>query len=300
MKAYLESLLEKELPTGDGWHKTLCPFHDDHNPSASFSEEHDAFKCFACDISAQSTAALIAKVEEIDLDEAAAVAASIGATPKKRIKAVTTEHLAYSTDTVRQRLNDAAQTYNGEVYQIAGYLESRDITSEMARAAKLGYVAKPMLGHEQFVGRMAIPYITPTGVVSIRFRALDDGGPKYLQPAGETTHVYNVNALHTATDRIAITEGEIDALILTHALGIPAVGIPGAQSWKSWYSRLFDDFLPIYVVGDGDSAGRDFAKKVMGDLPEALPIAMPEGHDVNSLFLEDPNLLSSLFPKGSI
>lgn len=297
MKAYLESLLERELPDGEGWHKVLCPFHDDHTPSASFSEENDAFKCFACDISASSTASLISRVEEIDLDEAQALAVGFTGKPKPK-KTKVEGHLPFSNDTVRQRLNEAAAQYNEQVYQIADYLESRGITSEMARAAKLGYVTDPMLGHEQFTGRMSIPYITPTGVVSIRFRAIGDESPKYLQPSGEKTHVYNVTALHTATDTIAITEGEIDALILTHAIGIPAVGIPGASNWKHWYSRLFEDYPRIYVVGDGDKAGRDFSNKVVADIQEALPVAMPDGEDINSLFLSDESTLRSLFSKG--
>jgi len=35
----------------------------------------------------------------------------------------------------------------------------------------LGVVVDPLPGHEQFLGRVAIPYVTPSGVVDIRFRA---------------------------------------------------------------------------------------------------------------------------------
>ena len=30
-------------------HKALCPFHDDHHASLSFSTRHNTFRCFACD-----------------------------------------------------------------------------------------------------------------------------------------------------------------------------------------------------------------------------------------------------------
>ena len=30
-------------------HKCLCPFHDDHHASLSFSVRRNTFRCFACD-----------------------------------------------------------------------------------------------------------------------------------------------------------------------------------------------------------------------------------------------------------
>ncbi len=46
---------------------------------------------------------------------------------------------------------------------------------------RLGFVANPETGHEIYQGKLAIPYITPSGVIDIRFRSLNnDSGPKYL------------------------------------------------------------------------------------------------------------------------
>jgi hypothetical protein len=46
-------------------------------------------------------------------------------------------------------------------------------------------VVDPIAGHELGEGMLSIPYITPAGVVGIKFRRLDEGTPKYLWPTGQ-------------------------------------------------------------------------------------------------------------------
>jgi DNA primase len=102
---------------------------------------------------------------------------------------------------------------------------------------------------------------------------------------GVQTKLYNVNALLTAENYIAVTEGEIDAITLNYKCGIPAIGVPGANSWKRHYSRLLQDFEQVFVFADGDQPGQDFAKKVAQEVGTVTIINMPEGHDVNSTYL---------------
>jgi hypothetical protein len=88
--------------------------------------------------------------------------------------------------------------------------------------------------------------------VGFKFRRLDDGKPKYGQPMGNTTHLYNVTDITKMISRIVITEGELDAVIVSGVLGMPAVGCPGVANWKPHYSRLFVGYDTVYVVGDHD------------------------------------------------
>jgi DNA primase len=138
---------------------------------------------------------------------------------------------------------------------------------------------------EQFAGRLSIPYITPTGVVDIRFRAMGPEEPKYMGMPGTQTRLYNVEALHTANNFIAVCEGEIDAITLHYKCGIPAVGVPGANSWKPHYSRLLQDFETVYVFADGDQPGTDFAKSLSKEMQNVIILQMPEAQDVNSMYL---------------
>jgi DNA primase len=128
--------------------------------------------------------------------------------------------------------------------------------------------------------------VTPAGVVDIRFRSLGLDEPKYMGLPGAKTGMYNVRGLWEGMDFIAVTEGEIDALTLHQKVGVPAVGIPGANSWKPHYTRLLQDFDTIFVFADGDQPGRDFAKKVAKELRGVIQLEMPEGEDVNSMYLK--------------
>lgn len=102
---------------------------------------------------------------------------------------------------------------------------------------------------------------------------------------GSQTRLYNVNALLSAGDIIAVTEGEIDAITLNYKCGIPSIGVPGANSWKKHYSRILQDFEKVYIFADGDQAGSEFARKVAQEVQGVTIINLPEGQDVNSLYL---------------
>ncbi len=128
---------------------------------------------------------------------------------------------------------------------------------------------EPDVGHEAFQGRLSIPYITKTGVVDLRFRSLNPAvEPKYM-----------------AGDFIGVCEGEIDTLTLSSMVGIPCVGVPGANSWKKHYTRLLADFERVFVFADGDQPGKEFATSLSRELPVTI-ISMEDGEDVNSAYVK--------------
>lgn len=185
-------------------------------------------------------------------------------------------------------LGELAQRYHEALDdETLSYLAGRGIDKEAASGYLLGVVREPDASHEQFKDRLSIPFITPTGVVYMRFRCLeahncdDLGHGKYQGPEGLPTHLYNVPALHRADRVVVICEGELDALVASEA-GVDAVGVPGATNWKPFYYRLFDDFERVVVIGDGDTAGRKFASTLASNIPGAIPRPMPKGHDVTS------------------
>ena len=157
---------------------------------------------------------------------------------------------------------------------------------EVARLARLGVVAEPEVGHEAFIGRLAIPYITKTGVVDLRFRSLNPAvEPKYMGMTGAETKMYNVLDIERAGDWIGVCEGELDTLTLSKCIGIPCVGVPGANSWKKHYTRLLADFERVFVFADGDQPGKEFATGLARELPVTI-VSMGEGEDVNSAYVK--------------
>ncbi len=156
----------------------------------------------------------------------------------------------------------------------------------------LGSVTDPINGHEQFTGWVSIPYITALGIcTSVKFRRLDDGKPKYGQPLGQKLHLYNVSDTIEDSGRIVVTEGELDAVVMSGVVGIPAVGVPGVAAWKPYYTKLFTGFDVIYVVGDNDikedgsNPGAEFAKRVAGEILNSQIVQLPAGMDITDYFL---------------
>lgn len=176
--------------------------------------------------------------------------------------------------------------------EVRSYLEGRGLDRDAVNGSLLGLVVDPDPAHAQFEGRLSIPFITPTGVVYMRFRCLEQHDckeapkhGKYEGPYGEEVRLYNVVALHSAETVVAITEGELDALVAT-ASGLPSVGVPGANNWKPFYYRLLDDFEKVIVIGDGDSAGYKFCATLTPNIAAGISRPMPKGHDVSSYVVE--------------
>lgn len=190
----------------------------------------------------------------------------------------------------KRSLERATLQYMKHLDEALVYLEARGIAEEVARSVALGVVRNPIPGHEHLVGRLAIPYLTDHGPVNMNFRCIqnhrckDVGHQKYMTWSGLESNLYSVQSIHGADDWIAVTEGELDALTL-NLIGVPAVGISGANKWEDRWNNVFEDFTRIYVFQDGDDAGKKFGDVLVREVG-ALRIALPPGEDVNSMYLK--------------
>ena len=189
----------------------------------------------------------------------------------------------------RAFLQQATQQYATYITEAQDYLRSRHISVDEAKRFHLGVVKDALPGHESYRGRLAIPYITPSGVVDIRFRSMNNNPdePKYMGIPGAKTTMFNAQAVLTASNYICVTEGELDTVVVSTKTEHPSVGIPGANNWKSYYTKILDDFDTVIVLADGDSPGLEFGKKLSRELPNVNLVQMPEGHDVNSIVIQE-------------
>ena len=185
----------------------------------------------------------------------------------------------------RKFLLQATQRYATTIEIAADYLSSRHLSVEEAGTFHLGVVVDPLPGHEPYKNRLAIPYITPSGVVDIRFRSLHGEDPKYMGLVGAETTMFNTQALFAADKYICVTEGEFDCIMMSVKTQHPTVGIPGANNWKKHYAKILDDFDTVIVLADGDAPGLEFGKKISRELGNVNIISMPDGEDVNSMMI---------------
>lgn len=191
----------------------------------------------------------------------------------------------------KKSLARAQEEYSRNLTLAEEYLAGRAIDLAAASSAGLGVVVDPIPGDEIMRGRLAIPYMTPTGPVNMTFRCVQNhkcseaGHQKYMTKEGLDANLYNVAALEAANSAIAIAEGEIDALSSTLA-GIPCVGISGAEKWKPHWKNVFDDYEHKYVWQEGDEAGKRFAKRMSIEVG-AIRVMLPVREDVNSLWVSE-------------
>lgn len=184
-----------------------------------------------------------------------------------------------------------AEAFAGNVAEVLPYLATRGISEETADFFGLGYVIEG-----QYAGRMTIPYIVRDGVLQIKYRCLNekheangkhDCSAKYLYEAGCDTHLFNARALIGAGDLVLLTEGEMDAIAVSQATGLPVIGYPGVTSWKPFYRLCFEGVQEIIVLADGDDPGRKSAKQVAEKLGmNARVVDLGDGHDSNSFLIE--------------
>ena len=188
---------------------------------------------------------------------------------------------------------EAAVQYNKDLSE-AGvkFLADRGISKEVADQYLLGTIVLPVAGHENYKGWLSIPYLTVMGhCVGFKFRRLDEGKPKYGAPLGQKGHLYNVSDIILSSEYIAVCEGELDTIIASAILGMPAVGVPGVQAWKAHFNRMFTGYGRVYVIGDNDlkddgtNPGAEFSRMVAQEIGNATIVSLPAGMDLNDLYL---------------
>jgi DNA primase len=202
------------------------------------------------------------------------------------------------SDELRQSLELAASRYQAAIHldvptlpdsPALSYLLGRGISRAAADAYHLGVVDGSIPEHAPYTGWISIPYLTRLGgVVQIKFRRLSGDGPKYVGSGG-SPRLYNTPALDRADSLgyVALCEGEFDAIILDALCGIPAVAIPGVDTWASRpeWREIFQGYSRVLVFADQDEPGRKLASRILHDLDTAQLVSLP-AKDVNDAFLQ--------------
>lgn len=199
---------------------------------------------------------------------------------------MTTATLANGTnETLEQRISRYHAALPGS--DADHYLQLiRGLSRETIETFRLGFVDDPCPTDETYKGRIAIPYLTQTGIVTATFRAImDESSPKYLKLPGNRGAFFNASAFDSDADYICVIEGEIDTMTC-HQAEINATGLPGATQWKDWMALAFNEYTWVIVPHDDDEAGAKFAEAVCADVDHAHPVAMTGG-DINEFYLRN-------------
>ena len=197
-----------------------------------------------------------------------------------------------SQEQLKSHLVAASRYQEGLNVPTATFLKERGISKEIAESFKLGTVVDPLPEHQMYEGWLSIPYFTALGLcVGFKFRRLDDGKPKYGAPTGQKGHLFNVADVTIDSPVIVICEGELDAVVVSGLINIPAVGVPGVQAWKPHFSKLFTGYDTVYIVGDNDikedgtNPGAEFSRRVSQEVLNSRIVSLPASMDINDYYL---------------
>jgi hypothetical protein len=220
----------------NGSRKALCPAHDDREPSLSISEGDDGRALLKCFAGCETDEVLV----ELGLKMADLFEQGNG----HRRKCVSTPP------------NNAATLQR---CTLKDYSEAKGLPVDFLSG--LGLVDRKYQGKTA----VRIPYLAPNGQESaVRFRIAleksEEGDERFRWCTGSKAMLYGLWRLEKIrkVGWVVLVEGESD----THTLwyqGIPALGIPGADTWKKEWATYLDGIERIYVVIEPDQGGRDLA-----------------------------------------
>jgi hypothetical protein len=241
-----------QWPDSHGVYWPLCPYHADKK-SGSFSVGEKGFKCFSCGENGGLTK----------------LAKKLG--------------IATAASSPAQSQGLTVDEYCAEKHLEIDFLRGLGVTDRAQNGVKV----------------LKIPYYNERGEeVATRYRTELSSNKRFWWAKGSRLIPYGVwkqdellqccNAKGGEPPYILFVEGESDAQTLW-SYGIPALGIPGASTWKQDW---------VYIWREPDSGGDQFVARICQDLPEALIITPPTGRkDISECHIlgdDIPDLVQSL------
>ena len=231
-------------------HKALCPFHDDHSPSLSFSVRRNTYRCFVCGASGDSIS-LVMRHLNLDFKEACRWLADehnviLSESTQKALELArlacqepsllcTFDASRYARFFEQPFLNEAARRF---------LFEERRLDERVVRWCRL-----TSWTDRQGVPWLQIPYYNQEGkLVGVQNRNLtpskpprgealshspsgetEGGLPRFRFPKGSECGIYNLPVLNRLKpgDELYIAEGASDCWSLLSA-GHKAIAIPSA------------------------------------------------------------------------
>lgn len=242
--------------------KGLCPLHSETDGSFTASLQTGKWKCFGCDRSGNA----LTYLQEAE-----------GLSKQDALKVLGDE----------AGIDLLAEQKEKRSYTLADYAHSKKLDPEFLGS----------LGVKNVKNGVQIPYYDLEGnVASNRKRFGDTGsGPKFLWTRGSKTLLYGLWQLQKISKEgwVVLVEGESDSQTLWQH-GIPALGIPGANTFKPEWADHVKDLKHIYIFNEQDTAGETMKRKVCEGLlkagykGKAYSLTLIDAKDPSELHCSDP------------
>lgn len=257
-------------------HKCLCPFHNDHHASLSFSVRRNTFRCFVCGESG-GPIDLVMKYLRKDFREACRWLAdenNIILTeykPEEDRPPKPFDAQRYERFFERPWLNDEARKF---------LFEERHLDPRVVRWCRL-----TSWKDKQGVPWLQTPYFDREGrLIGIQNRNLVRGAlPRFRFPQGSQCGIYNLPVLNLLKpgETLFITEGCSDCWAMLSA-GHKAIAIPSATLLKRKDAELLETLslkhgTRFAMYPDNDVPGERLFLQLQEVLPSLVRHQLPSG-----------------------
>ncbi len=262
-------------------HKSLCPFHDDHHASLSFSVSRNTFRCFVCEAKG-GVIDLVMRHLKKDFREACQWLADENN--------VIIENGKWNIENEAQKVQSS--TFNPQYYErfferpwllpeARRFLfEERRLDERVVRWCRI-----TSWKDRRDVPWLQIPYYDRDGrLVGVQNRNLVRGGsPRFRFPSGSQCGIYNLPILNLLRpgDELYITEGCSDCWAMLSA-GHKAIAIPSAtllgpkdvEQLSTVNCQLSTNF---HMFPDRDEPGERLFLQLQKVLPSLVHHQLPPG-----------------------
>ena len=244
-------------------HKCLCPFHDDHHASLSFSVKRNSYRCFVCGASG-GTIDLTMRYLGKDFKEACRWLGD-------EAGVVTFDAIRYERFFERPWLNEAARRF---------LFEERRIDARVVRWCRL-----TSWTDRGGVAWLQIPYYNIEGkLIGVQNRNLVKGGsPRFRFPSGSQCSLYNLPVLNRLKpgETLFIAEGCSDCWSLLSA-GYKSIAIPSATLLTKKDAELLQSLssersIRFEMYPDCDAPGERLFLQLQQILPDLVHHQLPPG-----------------------
>lgn len=232
-RAEYMSVVEKAKVTGDSL-IGLCPFHKDRNASLSVNLKNGMYKCFACGAEGNFIT-FYANLHGMDTKD------------------------AYKAILEKYHIEPEKQTYTVEEYAAKKRLPADWLIENFKLSSEV----------DQKTGQpwIRIPYFDERGGKTVFRKRFKPGSPvrfKWSYGSAGKIHLYGewqLRYFREVEKRVVMVEGESDTQTLWY-LQIPALGVPGASTFKPEWCKKLEGIEKVYLHIEPDNGGETFLQQM--------------------------------------
>ena len=258
-------------------HKSLCPFHDDHHASLSFSVRRNSYRCFVCGASG-GPIDLVMRHLHVDFKEACRWLADEHNIILDEWQPAPTDEVQKAFDASRYERFFERPWMNDEARRFL--FEERQLDARVVRWCRL-----TSWKDKQGVPWLQTPYYDRQGqLIGIQNRNLVKGAlPRFRFPQGAECTIYNLPVLSLLSpgEALYITEGCSDCWAMLSA-GHKAIAIPSATLLKAKDAKLLETLsvelgTAFHMYPDRDEPGERLFLQLRQLLPNLEHHQLPPG-----------------------